>query len=123
MKNFVGLFIVLLLTNNALTQLVSITTPISVATGYGFFHPQIEISDDGVPIVLWTDNGTRNIYFAKYNGAGAFEAPIKLNVGDQEVQAYTWSGADLAVDGINVYVVFRSFGFDTGHIYVVKSSD
>lgn len=123
MKNFLGLTLILFLSNLAFTQLVAVSEPIPVATGYGFFHPQIEISDDGQPVVLWTDNGTKNIYFAKHNGIDDFNTPIKLNSGIQQVQAYTWSGADLAVDGSNIYVVFRSNGYETGHVYVVKSDD
>ncbi len=123
MKNFLGLTLILFLSNSALTQLVAVSEPIPVATSHGFFHPQIEISGDGQPVVLWTDNGTKNLYFAKHNGTDAFNTPIKLNSGTQQVQAYTWSGADLAVDGSNIYIVFRSLGYETGHVYVVKSED
>jgi hypothetical protein len=89
----------------------------------GNFHPQIETLNDGTPVVIWTNSSDKSIYFAKHDGNSAFLPAVKLNPDGLDVQAYTWSGADLAIEGDNVYVIFRSEGFTTGHIYVVKSSD
>ena len=102
---------------------MSKTTPIPVADGLGSYHPQIEITNDGEPAVIWTDFSTNDLYFAKYNGTDAFLPAIKLNPGTLEVQSFNWSGPDLYMDGDNIYVVFKENGYSTGHIYLVKSTD
>jgi len=104
-------------------QSFSSTSPISVAPGLGSYHPQIEVLNDGKAGVLWTDFSDKNIYFAKHDGSNVFETPIQLNPAGFDIQSYTWSGPDLSTEGDKVYVVFRSDGYETGHIYVVKSND
>ncbi|MBD3638356.1 MAG: exo-alpha-sialidase [Crocinitomicaceae bacterium] len=98
------------------------TAPIPVATGYGYYHPQIEITNDGFPAVIWTDFNANNIYFSKHNGTD-FDTPVTLNPPNLDVQSYNWSGPDISIDGDNVYVVFRSLGYETGHVYMVKSTN
>ena len=100
-----------------------VTNSIQVADGFGNHHAQIEIIEGGRVGVTWTDAASKNIYFAKHDGVGAFAEPVQLNPDGLEVQSYTWSGPDLVVEGDNVFVVFRSAGYDMGHIYVVKSTD
>ena len=102
-------------------QSYGIGTPVSI-TGYGNYHPQIEISNDNAPIILWTDFSTKSVYFAKHNGTD-FDTPIQINPSGFDVQAYNWSGADLYTSQDNIYVTFRSNGYETGHIYIVKSED
>jgi len=104
-------------------QNFNVNNHITVATGLGNYHPQIEVLGDGELGVIWTDAAGNDIYFAKRNGIDQFAASIQLNPDGLEVQDYNWSGADLTVEGNNVYVIFRSLGFDTGHIYLVKSTD
>jgi hypothetical protein len=99
------------------------SAPISVASGYGFNHPQIEITNDNKPLVLWTSHVDLGLYVAKHDGSNGFMSPQLLSPVGFDVQNYNWSGADLAIDGDNVYVTFRSAGYSTGHIYTVKSSD
>jgi hypothetical protein len=96
--------------------------PIDVADNLGNYHPQIEIAGDGTPLVLWTDGGQRDLYLARFNG-NQFGTPIQLDPSGINVQNYDWSGADLDVDGDNVYVVFRSRPYEGGHVYLVKSTD
>lgn len=105
------------------TQTFEHTSAIDVADGLGNFHPQIETLSDGTPAVIWTDGSNKNIYFAKHDGNSAFLSPIQLNPAGLDVQSYNWSGADLAIEGDNIYVIFRSEGYTTGNIYLVKSTD
>ncbi len=99
------------------------TNAIIVADGEGSHHPQIEILNDGVPAITWTDGASKNIYFAKHDGISGFNTPIQLNPTGLDVQSYNWSGPDLAIEGDNIYVVFKSYGYETGGIYVVKSTN
>ncbi|MEX1002925.1 MAG: T9SS type A sorting domain-containing protein [Crocinitomicaceae bacterium] len=105
------------------SQSMSNTTPIKVADGVGSYHPQIEITNDGQPAVIWTDDATYNLYFAKHNGTDGFLAPVKLNPDGMDVQSFNWSGPDLYIDGDNIYITFKEDGYTTGHIYLVKSAD
>lgn len=100
-----------------------ITQPITVASGSGNFHPQLELNANNEPIVLWTDGNTKNLYFAKHNGSTTFLPPIQLNPAGIDVQTYNWSGADFSVENNNIYAVFKEDGYETGHIYMVKSTD
>jgi len=99
------------------------SAPITVAPGSGNYHPQMEVLGDGELGVIWTDAVGNDIYFSKRNGIDQFAAPIQLNPTGVDVQDYNWSGADLIVEGNNIYVVFRSAGYETGHCYLVKSAD
>jgi len=99
------------------------TSAIDVADGLGNFHPQIETLSDGTPAVIWTNSSDKSIYFAKHDGSSAFLPAIKLNPDGLNIQAYNWSGADLAIEGDNIYVIFRSEGYTTGNIFMVKSTD
>src|SRR5690606_35220503 len=105
------------------SQVFSPAPAISVSDTFGYYHPQIEISNDGVPVVIWTDQNDKDLYFARHNGVDDFMAPVKLNPDGTDVQAYTWSGANMAIEGDNIYVVYHSDGFETGHCYLVKSTD
>lgn len=122
MKLFFSLL--LLIGSNILNaQNFTTTPPISLGAGYGNSHPQIEITNDGQPIVLWANQNDNTLYTSKYNGAGAFSTPLAISPTNLDVQSYNWSGADLAIEDDNVYIVFRSAGYETGHIYFVKSAD
>lgn len=96
------------------------SSPLLVADGYGNHHPQIEITSDNLPGISWTSAGTSSIYFSKMNGMGVFETPQKLNPDGLDVWSYNWSGPDFAVEGANVYAVFKA---NSGQCYLVKSSD
>lgn len=122
MKCFFTL-VLILIAATGFSQSFERATPIKVADNLGSLHPQIEITNDGQPAVIWTDNSNNDLYFAKYNGTNAFLPAIKLNPGTLEVQSFNWSGPDLYMEGDNIYVVFKENGFSTGHIYLVKSSD
>ncbi|UKN03369.1 T9SS type A sorting domain-containing protein [Paracrocinitomix mangrovi] len=122
MKQLLTLFsFVLTLSINA--QTFSTNTPINVATGMGNYHPELELLSDGTPVVLWTDINSFNLYFAKHNGVDAFDTPIQLNPTGTDVQAYTWSGPGMEIEGNNIYVAYHSYGVQTGHIYFTKSTD
>jgi hypothetical protein len=106
-----------------LAQDFAISTPVSVAPGYGNYHPQMEVLGDQELGVIWTNSGTNQLYFAKRNVSESFSPPIQLNPAGTEVQDYNWSGPDLCAEGSDVYVVYHDLGYETGHIYVVKSED
>jgi hypothetical protein len=99
------------------------TPPVTVAAGYGNYHPQAEVLGDGEIGVIWTNSSTDDLYFSKRTGGNTFGTPVQLNPAGLDVQDYNWSGADLSAWGNNVYVVFRSLGYETGHVYLVKSTD
>ncbi|WP_169736022.1 T9SS type A sorting domain-containing protein [Crocinitomix catalasitica] len=107
----------------SLAQELFVESPIEVASGYGFHHPQLEISNDELPLVTWTDPTAQAIYFARHNGVDGFNTPLMLNPPGLAIQSYSWSGPDLTIDGDNVYVIFRSADYEEGHIYLVKSTD
>ena len=117
------LICVILLANLSFSQSFNTSTPISLDPIYGNFHPQIEMSGDGFPVVLWTSSDSLDVYFAKHDGVSGFNTPLKLNPDGLDVQDFNWSGADLSVDGDNIYVVFREQGYSTGGVYMVKSTD
>jgi len=100
-----------------------LTDPITVASGYGNYHPQIEVMGDGQLGMIWTDASTNNLYFCKRTSMDVFSAPVKLNPDGTEVQDYNWSGPDLCASGSDVYVAYHNLGFEDGHIYLVKSED
>ena len=99
-----------------------IPSNVDTIAGFGNYHPQIEIANDNAPLILWTNQIEKSILITKPNGVG-FSVPLQLNPSGLQVQSYNWSGADLATWEDNVYVVFRSHGYETGHIYLVKSTD
>lgn len=117
--------LILLLFGNlyAFGQSFSTKESYPVATGNGYHHPQIEIAGDNLPLVSWTHSSEQSVYIAKHNGIDGFNAPIRLNPDGFPIQSYSWSGPDIAIDGSNVYVVFRSYGYEIGHVYIVKSTD
>jgi hypothetical protein len=123
MKNAPHWILAILFLSHANAQDFLTTTPIKVAGGSGNHHPQVELIEAGRVGVTWTSNGSKNVYFAKHNGLDGFDSPVQLNPDGMDVQSYDWSGPDFAVEGDNVYVVFRSYGYETGHIYIVKSTD
>lgn len=104
-------------------QNFSVTDPVTVASGYGNYHPQIDVLGDGELGMIWTNASTNNLYFCKRNGLNSFDVPVKLNPDGTEVQDYNWSGPDLCAEDSNVYVAYHDLGFETGHIYLVKSTD
>lgn len=122
MKNklLTTLFILSSIFTNA--QTFSVGEPIQVAPGFGNYHPQMEILSDNNPAIIWTNASNNNLYFTRMEN-DVFTNPIQLNPDGLQVQDYNWSGADLSIWNDDVYVVFRELGFDTGHIFLVKSED
>jgi len=104
-------------------QNFSVSEPMTVASGYGNYHPQIEVMGDGELGMIWTNSSTNSLYFCKRNGLNTFDVPVKLNPDGTEVQDYNWSGPDLCAQDSLVYVAYHDYGFETGHIYLVKSTD
>ena len=107
----------------AFCQVMTVSTPISIPSAYGNYHPQIEMTNDNVPAVLWTSPTLQNLYFSRHNGVNVFDTPLQLNPPGLPVQSYNWSGPDLAVWQDNIYVVFKEYGYSTGHVFLVKSTD
>lgn len=121
MKYLVHSFLLLVIATGLHAQSFTLSSTDTIS-GHGYYHPQIEITHDNYPIALWTNNSSKSIFSAKYNGS-SFATPVQLNPTGLQVQAYNWSGADLAIWENNVYIVYRSLGYETGHIYLVKSTD
>lgn len=123
MKNIILVFALIGQHVVMFSQIFEASTPVTVAAGYGNYHPQIEILSDGQLGIIWTDAGAKNLYFAKSTAPETFSAPVQLNPVGTEVQAYNWSGPDISVWGSNVFVAYHDLGYETGHIYLVKSTD
>ena len=119
MKHF--LLLLFLLPTIAFGQ-TFIPSNVDTLAGFGNYHPQIEIVNDNEPLILWTNQTEKSVLVTKPSGVG-LSTPVQLNPAGLQVQSYNWSGADLATWEDNVYVVFRSHGYETGHIYLVKSID
>ena len=121
MKKTTLILLAFLLSINIYAQNFGSSLPVSL-TSYGNYHPQIEISNDNAPIIIWSDISAKNVYFSKYNGTD-LNTPIQINPTDFDAQVYNWSGADLCTWQDDIYITFRSAGYETGHIYIVKSED
>lgn len=121
MKKTAFLFL-LLVSLRAFCQDFQISDTASIDASYGTFHPQIEMNGLNEAVVLWTNVSNNSLNFARYAN-GTVTSPIQLNPLGLEVQSYNWSGPDLAVEGASIYVVFKQEGYETGHIYMVKSTD
>lgn len=117
------LFIAVLTTALVSAQTFTKSPTISIDADYGFYHPQIEMTGDDKACLLWTSSDSLDLYFAKHNGVDDFNTPLKLNPDGLDVQDFVWSGADFAVEGTNIYAVFKQAGYSTGGIYLVKSTD
>jgi len=122
-KQMILIFLMGAIAISAFSQTMTVSTPISLPDSLENYHPQIEMTNDNVPAVLWTSPTLQNLYFSRHNGSTAFDTPLQLNPNGLPVQSYNWSGPDLAVWQDNVYVVFKEYGYSTGHVFLVKSVD
>jgi hypothetical protein len=123
MKKIFTLFIFAGIASSSFAQTFNISEEIGTPGAYGNYHPQIEITNDGLPGVLWSSTTLDNIYFAKHNGVDDFDTPVQVNPTGTNTQVYNWSGPDLASWGDNLYVTYKAAGYMTGPIYLVKSTD
>lgn len=98
-------------------------TTVSIGTGLGYNHPQICLNSEQKPMVLWTSGTAKTCNIALQDASGNFPNTVQLNPSGLPVQSYNWSGPDLARWNQNVYVAFKSDGYETGHLYLVKSTD
>jgi len=105
------------------SQTFTTSQPIDVTTGHGYYHPQIELTNDDKPLILWTNQVSKEVNLSKYLGNNTFSPPLVVSPIGFDVQTYNWSGPDLAIENENIYLTFRSLGYSTGHIYTVKSTD
>ena len=97
--------------------------PIEIApTAFGKTRPIVKLINDSVPIVIWSNISTKDVYFSKYEN-NEFSTPIQLNPSNLDVMIYDWSAPEMAVFGNHIFVVFRTNPWDNGHIYLVKSID
>ncbi|MES2588806.1 MAG: sialidase family protein [Bacteroidota bacterium] len=101
---------------------LSISNSLTVSDTFGNSHPQIDLTNNGIPLITWTKFSTNSIYISRFQN-DQFLSPLKLNPDGLGVQTYNWSGPDLAIENSNVYVVFKAEGYETGKIYLVKSTD
>lgn len=112
-----------LIAATGIAQTYQTSPPVALPSAYGNYHPQIEITNDNQPAVIWTSPTLKNLYFSKHNGIDDFNTPIQLNPSGLNVQSYNWSGPDLAMWQDDIYVVFKENGYTDGKIFVVKSTD
>jgi hypothetical protein len=89
----------------------------------GFTRPKIVLTAGNVPVITWSKPGTPNggnIYSVRWNGTG-FGAPIKLNPMNVSVASGMMAGLNMASRGDTVYVVFGTYPYNTGRVYIVRS--
>lgn len=102
---------------------VSWSTPMIVADGnqYGSMRPRIAFAN-GQPVVLWGNNDTRDVFVSRFNGT-AFSNPV--NVAGQNIDAFvfTWTGAEIAASGNNVYVTYTTEPAEEASVVLAKSTD
>src|SRR5688572_20586549 len=110
-KNQITVFIFLCSAGFGYAQDFAITAPVTVASGYGNYHPQMEVLGDQQLGMIWTNASTNQLYFAKRTGSETFSTPVQLNPVGTEVQDYNWSGPDLCASGSDVYVVYHDLGY------------
>jgi len=123
MKKLLSILALTAIASIATSQTFNISDEIALPSAYGNYHPQIEITNDALPGILWSSTSLDNIYFAKHNGVDDFDTPVQVNPSGTNTQVYNWSGPDLASWGDNLYITYKAAGYMTGPIYLVKSTD
>lgn len=120
-------FLVLLTIQSGQAQTtVFLSDPIQVADNgsYGRTRPRIAINRSGLPVVLWGQTSTDNVFVSVMNGGtGNFLDPIQINHPGTHAYVSSWVGPDIASYGDTVFVTYHSTPETHGYAYVHKSID
>jgi hypothetical protein len=121
----ITLFTLLFITSLSFSQATILWgNEISVADGttYGNVRPRIALSADGNPVVLIGGGNEGILYSVKGNGNG-FESPVSLLPDGVGTYLSYWTGPDFDSKGDTVIAVFKALPYDSGKIYMVRSTD
>jgi hypothetical protein len=97
---------------------------ITVADGtvYGNTRPRLSLSADGNPLVLLGGTNQGLLYVVKGDGA-SFGTPLSILPDGLGTYLSYWTGADMASAGDTIIVAFKALPYDSGKVYVVRSTD
>lgn len=88
---------------------------------YGNLHPRIKLDKNHNPMIVW-GNDAGKAYFAKWGGE-SFNTPMEVSPAGKQVFTSSWSGPDIAVQGDNVFIVYKQLPEDSSNIYLMHSYD
>lgn len=125
MKSLFIFSLSVLFSSTLFAQALTWSGEITVANGstYGKTRPRIVITSGNIPVVMW-GGGVSNqpLYAARWNGTG-FNTPVTVTPPNLDPFIDIWAGADMAVSGNTIFVVFKAEPLMTGNIYVISSTD
>ena len=124
MKNrFLILFLLLSGWTNAQT-ILEWNSEIEVSDGsvYGNVRPRIVLTANDIPLIVYGNGGTKQLYASRWNGSG-FSTPVPLLPANMTAYVLSWTGPDVAAKGDTVVVVFKAEPMDNGNVYTVRSTD
>ncbi|MEX0966325.1 MAG: T9SS type A sorting domain-containing protein [Bacteroidia bacterium] len=122
MKYALTLFVLLTWSVLISAQNLDFSTPGAVADDdYGYTRPRVVMANM-IPLVVLNNQSTGEIFVARWNGS-SFDQPVKVTPEGVKAAIDNWMGPDIASNGDDVYVIFKSEPEASGYIYVVHSSD
>ncbi len=95
---------------------------VSDGATYGNTRPRIVLTANDIPLIVYGNGGTKQLYASRWNGTG-FSTPEALLPANMEAYVLSWTGPDVAAKGDTVIVVFKAEPMDNGNVYSVRSTD
>lgn len=105
-------------------EMLSWNNEVQVANGtsFGNTRPRIVLTKNDIPLVVFSNSATMQIYAARWNGS-SFSSPVSLLPQGMSAYVLSWTGPDVAAKGDTVIVVFKADPIEDGNIYAVRSID
>jgi hypothetical protein len=124
MKTMVGVFFALFSFIGMAQEVLSWNSEVQIANGttYGYLRPRIVLTANDIPLVVFSDGSSQQVYAARWNGA-SFATPVSLLPQGMTAHTLTWTGPEVAAKGDTVVVVFKANPMDMGNVYAVRSTD
>jgi len=124
MKNLLATLFVLIAGLVNAQNILEWNSEIEVSDGgiYGNTRPRIVLTANDVPLVIYGNGGTKQLYASRWNGSG-FSTPVSLLPANMTAYVLSWTGPDVAAKGDTVVVVFKAEPMDNGNVYAVRSTD
>lgn len=103
-------------------QVLSWSSEVQVANGtnFGNLRPRIVLTANEVPLVVFANTNSMQIYAARWNGS-SFDTPVSLLPAGMSAYVLSWTGPDVAAKGDTVVVVFKADPIEDGNVYAVRS--
>jgi len=95
---------------------------VSDGTTYGNTRPRIVLTANEIPLIIYGNGGTKQLYASRWNGTG-FSTPVALLPANMTAYILSWTGPDVAAKGDTVIVVFKAEPMEEGNVYAVRSTD